>query len=1325
MERFFLSKEDFLGMQECCNERGKSTLPYELFCDENGFLKNDAFFGKYKTFSEVIDSGNAIIIAECGMGKTYVLKEFMKSVPLGQVKKIDLILYESNLSSLESEISNIGECKYLLVDGVDEAPSCCQTLTRVLGESTLENVRVVVASRNIKQLIPMNNKLKWNEYFLLPYTKENVNECCQLVGKDFNFFISEVNKLGFGCICAKPISCNFLLDSFDGIHFNTTSVDQLWENSIKILCGENASSSNHNYKDDSEIVTTEMCFEIAMRIAVVLKLSGTSIVTEITETTKIGVNELDFSKIIECHDFRVFNKCLSRPLFTPVDNNKFKFSHTLYLDFLAAKGMIRYIKTPLWSEIMLSNNKEPYPQWEGVVGWIMAKDDDILNNVKSQRPDLLLLSEYVVRKVNQGEICRLILEKSKDLPLDVLDSLELKSRYRNLNSDECVCILSETLESDKPEVVLETAINIVRHARLKSLKNNLIDIFCNPNKSLDLRIHAGYALIDLAENSQLNMCESILYPQMSSRLKGIALQLLWPHNMTVDQLIPLLISPKDYNVIDSYKIWLRYVFPFSLKSISESSRYKLLNWAIEDVMEGGWDNWFYNEAKICVFLYCWQVNSTSEELELLVKGLEAYTNIHVSPFDFIKELKGNVCFDKNIIEDYNHRRMMSIKIVENTNLSIDSFVNNRFNILRYDDIDFIIDKVKNTNELSIKHRWAECLYNFASYMDLEHYGKIWIYLHDKKYIKLQKNQERKEELKNNREKGKYYNNISWVKEKIKENDIVNNFYSIVSILCCRFDSGWLIQNYFFIDSVLSIEFTEEEIDKIVEGAHEYILGYNNLIEKRNDDNRIVVNAFCLIMFHNSSKLNDIPLSIWEDNISKLVESIYVDDNEFVVGILKYFVGLHPDVFVQTFTQLLSKQLLSENGYVNINNFKWFFDESNNIERVLETLDEDSLTGENRNKLYEKFWFFDNKCTSKYIRLKWENNLSVKCCNERYFTFLFASMPVESISLLLQYLRMQQDSGISWCLENIGNGNCIISSSLSVIPPTQLMDFYELLSKIFPPENEPKHYSGYSPQPIDYVYDFIRSILSDVYSRVDSDVPKALENLLRRNPEMEYLRYYIDVAKRRLLKEKCPIYDIKIIDNMLKTNDFSSVVNTIDDLMNVVINCLKEIENDLKSVNIRLVRFIWNEEKNGDFSPKKEEDFSDLIAHYLRQRLPRIVINREVQLSQRIGDIPGARTDIFITAISEKKERLSLCIEIKGSWNRTCKTSFADQLCNRYMDVGGAEAGIFLVGWFYTDRIEKKPVWNSKDEAVSELQLQEQNLIASGFNVKSFVVDCSI
>jgi hypothetical protein len=146
-------------------------------------------------------------------------------------------------------------------------------------------------------------------------------------------------------------------------------------------------------------------------------------------------------------------------------------------------------------------------------------------------------------------------------------------------------------------------------------------------------------------------------------------------------------------------------------------------------MEGGWDNWFYNEAKICVFLYCWQVNSTSEELELLVKGLEAYTNIHVSPFVFIKELKGNVCFDKNIIEDYNHRRMMSIKIVENTNLSIDSFVNNRFNILRYDDIDFIIDKVKNTNELSIKHRWAECLYNFASYMDLdimEKFGSIYM-----------------------------------------------------------------------------------------------------------------------------------------------------------------------------------------------------------------------------------------------------------------------------------------------------------------------------------------------------------------------------------------------------------------------------------------------------------------------------------------------------------------------------------------------------------------------------------------------------------------------
>ena len=87
--------------------------------------------------------------------------------------------------------------------------------------------------------------------------------------------------------------------------------------------------------------------------------------------------------------------------------------------------------------------------------------------------------------------------------------------------------------------------------------------------------------------------------------------------------------------------------------------------------------------------------------------------------------------------------------------------------------------------------------------------------------------------------------------------------------------------------------------------------------------------------------------------------------------------------------------------------------------------------------------------------------------------------------------------------------------------------------------------------------------------------------------------------------------------------------------------------------------------------------------------------------------------------------MRLCIEVKGSWNRECKTAFKGQLCEKYMGDGGADAGIYLVGWFYSKRAKaNRNQWKNMHDMERFLEEQGGDLYKSGYNVKPVIIDCS-
>ena len=362
----------------------------------------------------------------------------------------------------------------------------------------------------------------------MPYTTEDVKELCEGEGKNFDAFMREVKGQGLGGVCAKPLGCQMLLASFDEKGLSAQSSEDLWRKSLLYLCAENDNSKTRSLVISKVNIAQNECWNVALRSALALKLSGQSVLTHISPWANLDGNELDFSQLLPEDEYSKFNECLSRPIFSPIGHDKFRFSHSSYFDFLAAMGVVELIKQTEWSKFVLSPKGVPYPQWEGVVPWLAARDDALLERVKKCRPDLLLASDAVVSKVGADEICQSILDNVKSIPRSTRDNPAIQARYYALTTDGCIKAVVNSLKNSQSDEVLDTAIDIARHARALPMIDALVELLCNESRSMNLRVSAGYVLFQLANAEQRKKCRSVISASLPKHLKGVVLRLLWP-----------------------------------------------------------------------------------------------------------------------------------------------------------------------------------------------------------------------------------------------------------------------------------------------------------------------------------------------------------------------------------------------------------------------------------------------------------------------------------------------------------------------------------------------------------------------------------------------------------------------------------------------------------------------------------------------------------------------------------------------------------------------------------------------------------------------------
>lgn len=1313
--------------------------------DASGFLIRPSEYFRLKTLPEVAEAGSFVLVAEGGMGKSFVLREYEKS-DREKVERIELVLFESDSKCLQDELeAKAAPGKCLLLDGLDESPRLCPALIRCLQRPDFPS-RVVIASRGIPQLKDLCARLKLPVYSLLPYTKDDVRSLCEDRKKDFDAFLRSVEGAGLGAVCARPLGCNLLLDSFEHGKLSSESSENLWRNSILRLCAENEFSNSASMVNPRRRATPTDCWDIACRAALALKLSGCSVLPRISPLPDPG--GIDAERLFPADLRDKYDECLWRPLFVNIGGDRFRFAHSTYLDFMAAMGLVKFVAPSGWAKFVLSPEGNPYPQWEGVLPWLAARDTGLLERVKKVRPDLLLGSDAVLSKVGTDEVCRCILENAEIIPATIRGNPAIQARYYALSTDACVRRVADALRNATSSTVVDTAIDIVQRARVPAMVDALVEFFCDENKDLSLRVSAGYVLCEMADAGQRKRCRAVLARDVPSRMKLVLARLLWPQHMTAKELIPMLNTGRN-NGFDSYSIWLVVSFPSTLSRLSESDLFDLLEWSVEEVDKDEFKKHALFDAKAAVFRRCWQLPFSRRILSLLAKGLDAFAKVHHSPFEgsrYSSESKKEAYGGKDYVADVGRRRTMAKFIAESGEASLSAVMHWPIHLLRNDDIDFVVEQIKESDDLVQKKRWAEGLSWLQGGIELPERAALWNWLHEefpdqfesdakatfrerRKFQRELEIRERKWNKSTTRQNLRHaenaVKNAVWVHEQLHSRPAPDTFAKIMWAVGLAIPSDVKGFGLDFRKSELWASFSQEEIDCLVSAAYDFILAYNGPVSSENGCHTYLIQAFYLLTAYDQTRLRGLPPAVWRRYSPELLQGLDHDSFDLVPLSLKCFEESQPEVFGEELSKRLKKQL-AEDRLFGLSMFKDVLNDDR-TSQLLSLLDETGLSDARKLVLYCEFWNFAPKLTAKHIKNGAFSNVSLDKCDTSLSVFLLASKPRRRFPELLRLLSRKPKWGRAWVEQVVGHDGQIqgmVVGLLKDLSMDELKKLYACHLKLFPPEKAPEHDGVFTPTVLDNIYQFGTHIFNELISRVDDNLPRVLRQLQKRFPRLWYLHEHELRAKRKLLERDCPAYDMDAILKIIEKGTSIGVIHTRDDLLELVLVALDKYQIHLNGEENPRVGDLWNE--NDPVSPKDEGCLCDHLKDFLDRELPRAVINREVQLRRKTSKTKGARTDLWITAFSNKDgSRVRICIEVKGDWNRELKTAFRDQLCERYMGKGGADAGIFLVGCFGAGKTAKgRKSIIAKGSAVKLLKKQQAELVREGYLVRPFVLDCT-
>ena len=234
--------------------------------------------------------------------------------------------------------------------------------------------------------------------------------------------------------------------------------------------------------------------------------------------------------------------------------------------------------------------------------------------------------------------------------------------------------------------------------------------------------------------------------------------------------------------------------------------------------------------------------------------------------------------------------------------------------------------------------------------------------------------------------------------------------------------------------------------------------------------------------------------------------------------------------------------------------------------------------------------------------------------------------------------------------------------LPTLTENRLAALYLKLHRMFPPETDPPHNSGFSGvSPRQSVGWFRNDVIAALEARGTEEACREILRLANALPKHNvWLRWRLYTARmsKRRMSWTPPSPETLLL---LAKRTEGRLVRDADDLLAVVMESLERFQTQLTQSTLPRSEVFWRyagaDTRQRDFEPHDEAFLSNEVARWLRDDLNQrgIVVGREIQPRR------GQRTDIYVDAVARGDSGLSVqvvtvVIEVKGCWNAEVRTA---------------------------------------------------------------------
>lgn len=251
--------------------------------------------------------------------------------------------------------------------------------------------------------------------------------------------------------------------------------------------------------------------------------------------------------------------------------------------------------------------------------------------------------------------------------------------------------------------------------------------------------------------------------------------------------------------------------------------------------------------------------------------------------------------------------------------------------------------------------------------------------------------------------------------------------------------------------------------------------------------------------------------------------------------------------------------------------------------------------------------------------------------------------------------------------------------VELLEPDQLAKLYSVLVHLFPPDDSRSPFRG--------GHGLASEILGELRQRSGDDARVALQRLRERATDLPFLAAIEADIERNTEREAWAPLELPDVLR-LGLQDAPPVVRNDEELLRAVLLALDEVQEQLRGGGVDELwnRLSRNQPSRGQH-PKGEIDLRNSLVRRLtgHRLLPGVAPSKEHEQVSSAKGRRGEHVDILLQKAVRRitgEVGLARCmLEVKGCWNKGVVDDLKGQLVDRYLHHQPRAGGIYLVFWF--------------------------------------------